>query len=748
VPLPVDSVRLQALPGQGGALPAGGADAAPPPDDWCDAEYIPDPSEEPPTEEELWELMDSSGGPACGGPDAWEREVLPEGPGFRADPEHEAASAGPAASPPGFLPPAGGDRAVFGAGGAADTMAPGEVLAGLAGDVWAEGLPKVTDDELIGLMRAWRRLSSWAQAGELAAVAELDRRRQAEVRAGADPHLGEHVADEVAMPLTLTARAADGLLDFAIALGRLPRTRAALASGVIDRGKAHVIASEVAGLDGPHAAAVEAAVIGRAPRMTTGQLRAATRRAVLAADPAAAGERREQARKDARVEVWDEHAGTAALAGRDLPPADVLAADRRIAALARHLKNSGAEGSLDQLRARVFTALLTGRTVDLVPLTAAHGGDSQDGRPPAPAAAGKGGEGKGGSQCNGGSRGNGGSQGKRGSQGSGGSRGSSASSGERGSRDERGSPGERGSRGSSGSPGERQPDECGGRGSDGSWDEGDSRAGADMPAGLAGTGVAGTAGTSGGWGAAGDSVTPEVVPAVAELAAGTGITGSVNLTMPLATWLGAAEAPGDVAGFGPLPADDARALARLLAEQPRARWCLTFTDSTGRAVAHGCARAGPAPPGPARRPGPAHSPAPARIPGPAHSPPGADPPGRWQLTVTVAALATGTCDHERECHGYQPSAALRHLLEIRHQRCTAPGCRRPATQCDLDHTVPYREGGRTCECGLAPLCRRHHRAKQAQGWQLDQPEPGVLTWRLPHGRSYRVTPAPYPPEAR
>jgi hypothetical protein len=45
---------------------------------------------------------------------------------------------------------------------------------------------------------------------------------------------------------------------------------------------------------------------------------------------------------------------------------------------------------------------------------------------------------------------------------------------------------------------------------------------------------------------------------------------------------------------------------------------------------------------------------------------------------------------------------------------------------------------------LAPLRRRHHRAKQAQGWRLDQPEPGVLVWTLPHGRSYRVQPPACP----
>jgi hypothetical protein len=40
----------------------------------------------------------------------------------------------------------------------------------------------------------------------------------------------------------------------------------------------------------------------------------------------------------------------------------------------------------------------------------------------------------------------------------------------------------------------------------------------------------------------------------------------------------------------------------------------------------------------------------------------------------------------------------------------------------------------------SPLCRRHHHVKRADGWTLTQPEPGVLTWTTPNGRSYTVTP--------
>src|SRR5262249_39926116 len=67
------------------------------------------------------------------------------------------------------------------------------------------------------------------------------------------------------------------------------------------------------------------------------------------------------------------------------------------------------------------------------------------------------------------------------------------------------------------------------------------------------------------------------------------LTGSVNLTMPWATWLGISDAPGGAAGYGPLDASDARLLGNALAERADTKWCITLTDPEGRPVAHGCA---------------------------------------------------------------------------------------------------------------------------------------------------------------
>jgi hypothetical protein len=190
--------------------------------------------------------------------------------------------------------------------------------------------------------------------------------------------------------------------------------------------------------------------------------------------------------------------------------------------------------------------------------------------------------------------------------------------------------------------------------------------------------------------------------------------------MPAATWLGLTDAPGEVTGFGAADAGTCRDLTtQLTKSRPgTTRWCLTLTDRHGQPAAHGCARAGPPPPGSNRE--------------------------RWLASITIHPVETGTCQHRRESAGYQPSPALRHIIKIRSRRCGFPGCRRPATSCDDDHITPWQHGGRTCECNLFPLCRRHHQAKQAPRWHLDQPRPGQLTWTLPSGRSYTTTSEPYP----
>jgi hypothetical protein len=90
--------------------------------------------------------------------------------------------------------------------------------------------------------------------------------------------------------------------------------------------------------------------------------------------------------------------------------------------------------------------------------------------------------------------------------------------------------------------------------------------------------------------------------------------------------------------------------------------------------------------------------------------------GTWRAWIADASgtvVATGT-------RGYAPSAAVARLVRAREPHCRMPGCRHPATRCDLDHTTAYPHGPTTV-ANLGPLCRRHHLLKTHAGWKL---EPG------------------------
>ena len=260
----------------------------------------------------------------------------------------------------------------FADGGWADGLAPDPVLATLVDLVQRDGLGKLDDDQLTGVLQAAGRLAAWSAAAKLTAVSALAARREAAGRVSGDWRPFEHADDEIAVALTLTRRSAGRLLDLALELDRLPLTRAALAKGLIDERRAEVIAEELSGLDDAGAAAVEKLIIGAAPRLTTGQLRALARSAVLSADPKAARRRKEKALADARVEMFPETAGTAALAGRDLPPAAVLAADKHLTALAQAMKAAGQPGTLDILRAWAYLHLLSGKPAATLLHTAQH----------------------------------------------------------------------------------------------------------------------------------------------------------------------------------------------------------------------------------------------------------------------------------------------------------------------------------------------------------------------------------------
>jgi hypothetical protein len=539
-----------------------------------------------------------------------------------------------------------------------------------------------SDDELTGVICALDRAEAAACALKHAAVAELIRRRPepgaALAGAAQMPLVWEEFTEtELTDALAETRWQAEAMLTLAHDLEvKLPGTKAAFRAGVLRESKVQIIASAVTALDPAEARAAEALVLDRAGRLTPGGLRAAIARAVIEVAPEKARKRREDAARNARVQRWLEDSGNAALMGRELPPAEVLAADQRISWWATELKKAGLDGDMDQLRARAYLDILLNK--DSRP-TAAAGQDGQDSTAPDPAGGGAAGGG--------------------------------------------------------------DPGEPGGPDGSGPDDRGDGGSGPCHP----------------------DE--PGIPPTASVLPAG--FVGRLHLTIPLTTLLALAERPGEISGLGPIDPALARDLARAAAANPKTTYCLSVTDQHGHALGHGCARpapknharpappGGPAPPGDQDPPGGPASRPPPRFtftPSGEHGPPGgygawrlsAGLPGQRDLLLELDPIALQTCDHRFEARGHDPGVKLRHLAGIRHATCVAPTCRRPASNCDFEHNIPYETGGRSCLCNGGPTCRHDHRLKQHPKWKVEQITPGTFRRTAPSGRQYTTEPTRYP----
>jgi hypothetical protein len=290
-----------------------------------------------------------------------------------------------------------GPAGAFAAGQLLDVAPGGGALHGLAEHISGPGdrFPGASDDELTGIICALDRAEAAASSLKHAAVAELIRRRPEpgcplEGPAQMPGTYDEFTEGELADALAETRCGAAAILGLAHDLEvKLPGTRAAFRAGVLRLSKAEIIARATANLDPEEACAAEALVLDRAGRLTPGGLRAAIARAVIEVAPDKAVKRREDARREARVQRWLEDSGNAALMGRELPPAEVLAADQRLTWWARQLKKAGLDGDMDQLRALAFMDIMLGRDSRRAvpsgqPGAGQDGQDSQSGEPGEP----------------------------------------------------------------------------------------------------------------------------------------------------------------------------------------------------------------------------------------------------------------------------------------------------------------------------------------------------------------------------
>jgi len=112
--------------------------------------------------------------------------------------------------------------------------------------------------------------------------------------------------------------------------------------------------------------------------------------------------------------------------------------------------------------------------------------------------------------------------------------------------------------------------------------------------------------------------------------------------------------------------------------------------------------------------------------------------GEWRYTI---------CDTETGQHVHdgvtrrRPSASQQRHIESRDRTCVFPGCRMPSPDCDIDHTIPYSEGGVTCRCNNAPACRHDHGLKD-HGWTYQRLPDGRYQWTSPLGHTYTTWRAP------
>jgi hypothetical protein len=82
-------------------------------------------------------------------------------------------------------------------------------------------------------------------------------------------------------------------------------------------------------------------------------------------------------------------------------------------------------------------------------------------------------------------------------------------------------------------------------------------------------------------------------------------------------------------------------------------------------------------------------------------------------------------------------------VSARDATAATPGATGPATTGDLDHLVPYEQGGRTDPANLHAISRRWHRAKTLGGWSVARNDDGSVSWTSPLGRTYRCHPHDY-----
>ena len=120
-------------------------------------------------------------------------------------------------------------------------------------------------------------------------------------------------------------------------------------------------------------------------------------------------------------------------------------------------------------------------------------------------------------------------------------------------------------------------------------------------------------------------------------------------------------------------------------------------------------------------------------------------------TDATATMRRLVCDPltghllDRGRTSYRVPDALRAYIEDRDRTCRFPGCHRRAGLAQIDHAIPWNEGGETSRANLGPLCTRHHQLKTHAGWVITtSAADGSCRWRSPMGFGYEQAAQPLP----
>ncbi|KQQ05863.1 MULTISPECIES: HNH endonuclease signature motif containing protein [unclassified Rathayibacter] len=91
-----------------------------------------------------------------------------------------------------------------------------------------------------------------------------------------------------------------------------------------------------------------------------------------------------------------------------------------------------------------------------------------------------------------------------------------------------------------------------------------------------------------------------------------------------------------------------------------------------------------------------------------------------------------------------PPPQMRLHLQLRDQTCRFPGCTRPASTAEADHTIEWRNGGETALSNLASLCTAHHHVRHGDRWTYRLHPDGTTDWTTPTGRHVTTPPPALP----